>query len=251
MNKEVIILKDVCKSYPFFKMFNKERFYAISNISLSITEGESVAFLGKNGAGKTILLKIISGIVYPTSGEIIVSRPVSPIFGFGAGFHPELTGVENIFLYGSLLGIERKEIQTRLNEVIELSELENFLTFKLKHYSTGMGIRLAFSVASLLKPEILILDEALSVGDQGFIQKAHNKIRELQNRNLTMLVTSHSHELLKRFCKRGVVLDQGKILYEGEINQAVDFYRKEVLLVSDNQNIMSKASKTVRLALSS
>lgn len=242
-SNEIIILENISKNYPFkgrefkdrsslFNFFKRKQFQAIKGVSLNINQGDTVGFLGKNGAGKTILLKIISGIVYPTSGKIIVKKPVSPIFEFGAGFHPDFSGLENIFLYGSLLGISRKHIKNKLDEIIAFSELEDFLDFKLKHYSTGMKTRLAFSVASLLKPEILILDEALSLGDEGFVKKVHEKVFHLQRQGTTMLITSHSREILKKFCTRGVVLDKGRIVFDGTIDQGVNYYKEEILMIS-------------------
>ncbi len=241
MSSEIITLENICKSYSFssrefkdrgnlFNLIAKKRFHALQNTSFSISKGESVAFLGKNGAGKTILLKIISGIIFPTSGKVIVKKAVSPIFEYGAGFHPELSGMENIFLYGALLGIRKKMIDARLNEIVKFSELGDFLDFKLKHYSTGMKVRLALSVVSVLNSEILILDEALSAGDQGFVRKVHDKIFELQKKRVTMLITSHSSEILKKFCTRGVVLEKGRILFDGEISYAIKYYLENILM---------------------
>ena len=241
MNDEIIILESVSKCYPFkgrdykdrgtiLNFFRRKKFHAIKNITFSIKEGESVGFLGKNGAGKTILLKLIAGIVFPTDGKVTVNKPVSPIFEYGAGFHFEFTGMENIFLYGALLGIKKREIQDKLDKIVKFSELENFLGFKLKHYSTGMKIRLAFSVATILKPEILILDEALSSGDQGFIKKVHNVIFNLKEHGITLLISSHSYELLKKFCKKGIVLDKGNMVFYGGINEAIDYYQEKILL---------------------
>lgn len=241
MNNEIITLENVSKSYPFqgrefkdrsnlFSFFIRKKFQAIKDVCLRINDGDSVAFLGKNGAGKTILLKIISGIVFPTSGKVIVRKPISPIFEYGAGFHPEFTGVENIFLYGSLLGISRKHIQNKLDEIVAFSELESFLGFKLKHYSTGMKVRLAFSVVTVLKPEVLILDEALSAGDQGFVKKVHNVIFNLKEHGVTMLISSHSKETLKKFCKNGIVLNRGQLVFSGGIDEAIKYYEQEILL---------------------
>lgn len=223
MNHKVIVLEKISKNYQ------KVGFQALSDINFTVNNGDCIGFIGKNGAGKTVLLKIISGIIYPSSGSLIVRKPISPIFEYGAGFHPELRGRENIFLYGSLLGIRKKLINNKLDEIIAFSGLDNFLDFKLKHYSTGMKIRLAFSTASILKSEILILDEALSAGDKSFVQKVHERVFELQNQGITMLITSHSQEILKKFCKKGFVLDKGHLLFGGNINDAIDFYKNNVL----------------------
>ena len=236
MNSEIISLVNITK--VFYKwhveersglkflsnLFSQKRFTPLENISLKVNKGDQIAVVGKNGAGKTLLLKIISGIISPTSGELIVSKNISPIFEYGAGFHFDLTGADNIFLYGALLGIKRKEIISKISHIISFGELEKFIDMKLKYYSVGMRLRLAFSVASLLEPEILILDESLSFGDQGFVKKVHKKMEELQEKNTTMLITSHSTELLKKFCKKGIVLKDNKIGFSGNINEAIKFY---------------------------
>ena len=252
MNKESIILEKVSKKFllksrssknckNILKSFLiKEEFHALSDISLTILKGEHVGLLGRNGAGKTLLLKTISGIVYPSCGIVNVKEVVFPVFEYGASFHPELTGQDHIFLYGSFLGIKKNEIRKNLDVIINFSELSNFLDFKLKHYSTGMRIKLAFSVASILQPEILILDEALSFGDRGFVKKAHGKMEELQNLGVTMLITSHSFEILKRFCKRGIVLDKGLLVYSGDINSSIDFYKKNILKEENEQKVLLK-----------
>lgn len=250
--KEVITLENISKHYLFKgreqknqndvlgAFFSSQKLQALKEISLSINDGEHVGFIGNNGAGKTILLKIISGIVYPSGGNILVKKPVSPIFEYGAGFHPEFTGRENVFLYGSLLGIRKELINRNFDEIVAFSELVNFLDLKIKHYSTGMKIRLAFSVASLLKPKILLLDEALSAGDQGFVKKVHSKIEELQKENVTMLITSHSTEILMKFCKKGFVLDKGLLVYSGNINNAIDYYQQNIS-PKNNQKALLKS----------
>ena len=253
MSEGIIILKNVSKKY-FFKnrlerdikfslnsFFNRQEFWALKNINLKINNGEHIGFLGKNGAGKTVLLKIISGVIHPSCGCVFVKKSISPIFEYGAGFHPEFTGRENIFLYGSLLGIRKELINKNFDEIVAFSELKNFLDLKIKYYSTGMKIRLAFSVASLLKPEILLLDEALSVGDQGFVRKIHDRIKELQKENVTMLITSHSIEILIKFCKKGIVLDKGEMVFNGEINSAINYYKKNILHEDSDQKTLSKS----------
>lgn len=242
MNKEVIILKNLSKKYLFNgkedknkgnllrSLFPGSNFYALRNVNLKINNGEHVGVIGKNGAGKTILLKVIAGIVCPSDGNIIVKKLISPIFEFGAGFHSELTGYENVYLYGSLLGVKMKDIKRNFNSVVNFSELGKFLDLKIKYYSTGMRIRLAFSIASLLKPEILILDEALSLGDQGFIKKVHEKIYELQRKGVTTIVSSHSKDILKKFCTRGIVLYKGHLTFDGGISEAINYYEQEIII---------------------
>lgn len=241
MNKEIITIENLSKKFLFpgkrekslkgilKSVFVKEDFWGLKEINLSIKEGEMIAIIGKNGAGKTLLLKIISGIIRPTNGKVIVKRRTSSIFAYGSGFYPDYTGRENIYLHGSILGIPKSVIKKKFDYIVSFSELQQFLDLKTKYYSNGMKTRLAFSVVSILNPEILIFDESLSPGDELFIKKAHEKIKELQENSVISLITAHSVELLRQFCEKGIVLDSGKLLYAGAIDNAIDFYRENVL----------------------
>lgn len=249
MNQEVIKLENLYKTFNlnwrtrrghftfFNNLFSTDKLIALNNINLSIKEGENLGIIGKNGVGKTILLKIISGIIQPTSGTIIVRKNVSPIFGYGAGFRNELSGLENIFLYGSLLRIKRKTVSKNLNEIIEFSELGDFINVKLGYYSAGMRMRLAFSVISILEPEILIMDDSLVVGDGSFVIKARKKLNDLKRNNVTLLLTSHSLSLLKDFCKSGIVMHEGKIVYSDSIESAISFYKENILQIKEQELI--------------
>lgn len=222
--------KDKTSGFSLINMFNgKKDFYALSNISFKVNKGEHIGILGKNGAGKTTLLKVISGITAPTSGSIVVKKNISPIFGYGAGFRQELTGNENVYLYGSLLGISKRHISANIQEIKDFSDLGDFFYMRLGTYSSGMKVRLAFSISLLLKPEILIQDESLSVGDASFIQKVYEKMESRIKEGMTLLFTSHSLPLLEKFCKRGIVLDHGKIVFDGDIKLAVEHYRDKII----------------------
>lgn len=240
MTDDVIILEQVSKKFSLpsskktliDKVVNKNFFWALQNICFRIENGESIAIIGKNGASKTLLLKVIAGIVYPTYGKVIIKKPVSTIFCYWTGFYPEYTGKENIYLYGSLLGLQKEILRKNFDNIIAFSELEDFIDLKVKHYSAGMIARLAFSVVSFLKPKILIMDEALSPGDASFVNKAHQKLFDLQKESTTMLMASHSMQSLKNLCKRGIVIDKGKILFDGDINSSIKYYSENVLSVS-------------------
>lgn len=231
MTGEVIQLENVSKSFFFFKsIFARQELRALNGINLKINDGEFVGLIGKNGAGKTLLLKIISGIVYPSSGMVDIKKEVAPIFEYGTGFHPELNGRENIFLYASLLGIKMDEVKRNLENIVKTAELENFLDLKIKYFSTGMRIRLAFSVASILRPQIILLDETLSSADEEFASVVYRKIEELKQKKVTAIITSHDFDMLKRFCRRGIVLDYGKLVNDADIEQAINYYKRNVLL---------------------
>ena len=228
---EIIQLENVSKSFFFFKsIFLRQELKALDNVNLKINDGEFVGLIGKNGAGKTLLLKIISGIVYPTNGKVDVKKEVATIFEYGTGFHPELSGRENIFLYASLLGIRLAEVKRNFERIVEISELENFLDLKVKYFSTGMRIRLAFSVASILKAKIILLDETLASADEEFAKVVYEKIEDLKQNNATAIITSHDFDMLRRFCKRGIVLEKGHLVFNGDIEQAISHYKRNVLL---------------------
>ena len=239
--KKIITLKNLSKYYYYparhektvkgiiSSFLRREKFYALNDISLEIFDGDFIGIIGKNGAGKTILLKILAGIVFPSLGEVIIKKPVSPIFQYGAGFHEDLTGRENIFFYAALLGIKKDYVVKNFDYIVDFSELENFLDIKIRYFSIGMRVRLAFSVASLLTSDILLLDEALSIGDQSFVAKAHKKIKELQQNGVTTIITSHSLEIIRKFCKKGFVLNKGKLLFSGDINSSISYYEEEIL----------------------
>lgn len=201
-------------------------FWALTDVNFSIERGESLGIIGKNGAGKSTLLKLIAGVTSPTKGNIRISGRVAPLIELGAGFHPELTGKENIYLNGSILGLKKAEIDKKLDEIIDFSELKEFIDQPIKHYSSGMYMRLAFSVAVAETPEILLIDEIFAVGDIPFQKKCIEKMKEFKENKVTMVIVSHSLDYMKEFCEKGLVLAEGKQVYFGSLNQAITAYQK-------------------------
>ncbi len=202
-----------------------EKFWALQNIDLDIQPGERVGIIGRNGAGKSTLLKIISRITPPTTGSAIIRGRVGSLLEVGTGFHPELTGRENIYLNGSILGLKKAEINKQLDAIIDFSGVEKFIDTPLKHFSSGMQLRLAFSVAAHLEPEILLIDEVLAVGDMEFQKKCIGKMEEVSNKDgRTIVFVSHNMAAIKKLCTKGIVLQKGEIVFSGEIQEAANFY---------------------------
>lgn len=198
---------------------------ALSNVSLEVFEGEVVGIIGRNGAGKSTLLKVISRVLIPTEGRVRLRGWVSPLLELGAGFHPELTGRENIFLNGTLLGHKRREVELRLDEIIEFAELGMFIDSPLRTYSSGMVARLGFSIATTWKPDILILDEILAVGDENFRNKCQDRISSFQKEGTTTLLVSHIANNIEMLCSRAVWLDHGKIKASGKTSEILGLYQ--------------------------
>ncbi|WP_047517736.1 ABC transporter ATP-binding protein [Methylophilus sp. Q8] len=194
---------------------NIEEFWALNGINLEIKEGEKLGIIGRNGAGKSTLLKVISRIIEPTKGRISLNGRVSSLLEVGTGFHPELSGRENIFLNGAILGMSKKEIRQKFDEIVDFAEVEKFLDTPVKHYSSGMYVRLAFAVASSLDPEILIIDEVLAVGDARFQKKCLGKMGDASKSGKTILFVSHSMPTIASLCDRAILLDRGKIVSDG------------------------------------
>ena len=201
-----------------------EVFFALSDVSFNVKEGVSIGLIGKNGAGKSTLLKILSKITPPSSGSIICRKRIASLLEVGTGFHGELTGRENIFLNGSILGMKRKEIVNRFDEIIDFSGVDNFLDTPLKHYSSGMQLRLAFSVAAHLNPEILLIDEVLAVGDAEFQKKCMGKMSEITTQGRTIIFVSHNMSAIRTLCSSVIVLEKGRILASGEPNEMISKY---------------------------
>lgn len=209
----------------FKKNKRKEDFWALKNINLKIEKGERIGIIGRNGAGKSTLLKIISRITPPTTGRIIMDGRVASLLEVGTGFHPELTGRENIYFNGSILGLKRKEINAKLDEIIDFSGIEKFIDSPLKHYSSGMQLRLAFSVAAHLEADILLIDEVLAVGDFEFQMKCIGKMEEVSRQgNRTIVFVSHNLAAVMQLCTRAIVLQAGEIVFEGKVAEAIRFY---------------------------
>lgn len=189
----------------------REWFWALKDINLEIKPGETVGIMGPNGSGKSTLLKLIAGVSRPTKGSVETAGRVAPLIELGAGFHPELTGRENVYLNGIILGMSRREVKAKFSEIVDFAELWDFIDSPIKHYSTGMYLRLAFSVAIHTDPDILLLDEILAVGDEKFQEKCLKKIDEYIKQGTTLLFVSHDPKLVKRICNRTIILQKGVI----------------------------------------
>lgn len=205
-----------------------EEFWALKDVSFEVKQGERIGIIGRNGAGKSTLLKILSRITEPTSGSVRIKGRVASLLEVGTGFHPELTGRENIYLNGAILGMRRADISRRFDEIVEFSEVAKFLDTPVKHYSSGMYVRLAFAVAAHLEPEILIVDEVLAVGDVAFQKKCLGKMEEVGGEGRTVLFVSHSMGAIQGLCTQGVLLDQGVILAKGKVNDIITTYLNNV-----------------------
>lgn len=203
-----------------------ETIRALDDISLQIYPGDFVGIMGRNGAGKTTLLKVLSGVLPPTSGKISADERVAPLFGFGVGFQPELTGHENIFLYGSLLGISRRDVRLRLDSIIEFSELSSRIQRPVRSYSSGMVRRLAFSVVSHLDTRILALDEVLVAGDSGFQEKCVGFLNKLRQEGRTVILVTHSTEEVQSFCNRCILLSDQHKVFDGDPGRGALLYKQ-------------------------
>lgn len=204
-----------------------ETFWALQDIDLQINKGESFGIIGPNGSGKSTLLKLIAGVSQPTKGNISVTGKLAPLIELGAGFHPELTGRENVFLNGVILGLTRRQIAAKFQEIVDFAELWEFVDQPIKHYSSGMYLRLAFAVAIHIDPEILLIDEILAVGDAAFQAKCEAKMRQFHDQGKTIVIVTHSLGTVKTFCQRAVFINKSKQIYLGEAKQAVDCYLRQ------------------------
>lgn len=203
----------------------REEFYAIKNLSFEVNRGDVLGVIGRNGAGKSTLLKVLSRITEPTSGKITIDGRIASLLEVGTGFHPELTGRENIYLNGAILGMRRNEIKNKFDQIVDFSEIEKFLDTPVKRYSSGMYVRLAFAVAAHLEPEILIVDEVLAVGDSQFQKKCLGKMGEISQREgRTVLFVSHNMGAVSNLCTKGLLLQNGQRIFHGASTEAVDAY---------------------------
>ena len=202
-----------------------EKFHALKNVSVEVQAGETVALLGLNGSGKSTLLKHISGVMLPDSGTVKTRGRVAGLIEVGAGFHPDLSGRDNVFLNGAILGMTEQQVKDRFDDIVEFSEIGQFIDTEVKFYSSGMYLRLAFSVAVHTDPEVFLIDEILAVGDEPFQRKCIGKIQELAHDGKTLVVVSHDLDLVSRICERGVVLEHGKLMFDGPIDEAVALLR--------------------------
>lgn len=224
MSGKINSLKDL-----FIQALNRkityEEFSALTNVSFDIAKGEVFGIVGLNGAGKSTLLKIVAGILKPTTGNVFRNGSLVPLIELGGGFNGELTGVENIYLNGMLLGYSKKFIKEKIDEIIEFAELDKFINTPLKNYSSGMKARLGFSIATLVKPDILIVDEVLSVGDHKFKEKSEQKMKSLMGSGTTVLFVSHSIEQMKNMCDRVLWLEHGLVKELGPATEVCDKYK--------------------------
>ncbi|WAA67387.1 ABC transporter ATP-binding protein [Microbacterium oxydans] len=213
-------LKDTVVSWIKRRKLTSE-FEALKGVDIVIGEGESVAVLGLNGSGKSTLLKLVSGVMEPDDGTVLTRGRVAGLIEVGAGFHPELSGRENVFLNAAILGMKQREIEARYDEIVAFSEIEQFIDQEVKHYSSGMFMRLAFSVAIHVELDVLLVDEILSVGDAPFREKCRLKFEELIEQGKTLVVVSHDMEMVRQLCARGIVIDKGVVVYDGEVEGAI------------------------------
>lgn len=205
-----------------------ERIHALKNLNFTVTKGESVGVMGRNGAGKSTLLKLIAGVSQPTKGSIDIHGKVVPLIELGAGFHPELTGKENIFLNGVILGLKEKYIKTIYKDILAFAEISDYVDVPVKYYSSGMYTRLAFSVAVHVKPEILLVDEILAVGDVGFQKKCLVKMEEFKKQGVTIIFVSHDMNAVANFCNRVIYLKQGAAIFDGNTLEGIELYKKDL-----------------------
>lgn len=200
-------------------------FWALQDISFQIRAGETFGIIGVNGSGKSTLLKLIAGVTEQTSGSITVSGRIAPLIELAAGFHPELTGKENIYLNGIILGLKRKEIDQLFDQIVDFSGLNEFIDQPVKHYSSGMYLRLAYAVAIHTQPDILLIDEILAVGDEAFQKKCLNKVKLLQKQGVTIIIISHDRSLIRKYTQRALLLDQGRQIAVGETTKVLKKYK--------------------------
>ncbi|MGE7950640.1 ABC transporter ATP-binding protein [Lysinibacillus xylanilyticus] len=264
-NKDIVIKVDnVTKEYKIYqkpihkilinlapKFYEKKvsNFKALNNISLEIPKGTTVGIVGRNGSGKSTLLQIITGTLNPTLGNVNINGRISALLELGAGFNPEFTGRENVYLNGAILGLSRKEIDGKFDSILEFSEIGEFIDRPVKTYSSGMFVRLAFSVAAFVDPDIMIIDEALSVGDEKFQRKCYNYLENLKEKGCTILFVSHSMRVVEQLCDYAYLLDNSNLIAEGEPKEIIDKYH--MLLYSQENahyqalNAVEKAEKNI------
>ena len=228
LNKEKI---DNIKEY-IIKLITRKlhytEFWALTDVSFTVEKGERLGVLGFNGAGKSTLLKTVAGVLKPTKGEVEVDGVIAPMLELGAGFDMNYSGRENVFLYGATMGYSRKFIQQKYDEIVAFSELEEFMDVPVKNYSSGMRARLGFSIATAVQPEVLILDEVLSVGDAKFRKKSEAKIRSMFDQGVTVLFVSHNTEQVRRLCTKAILLQKGKLIASGTAEEVCDIYAEMV-----------------------
>lgn len=245
LNKEKV---DNLKEYVIKLITHKleyKKFHALNNITFDVKKGEHLAILGFNGAGKSTLLKAIVGVYKPTTGKIEKCGVIATLLELGAGFDPNYSGKENIFLYGAILGYSREYIESKYDEIVEFSELGNFINVPLKNYSSGMKARLGFSIATAVEPDVLILDEVLSVGDAKFRTKSLKKVQSMFEKGVTVLFVSHSIDQVKAICDTAILLDHGNIIAQGDVDTVSNIYDEMTRDVRDSKAKAMKEEKEI------
>ena len=250
MDELVIRLENISKKYnlydtpldrlkealhPFRKKYSKD-FYALDHISFDVKKGETIGIMGRNGAGKSTLLKILTGVLTPSNGKVEINGKISALLELGAGFNPELDGLENIYFTGMIMGFSREEMETKIDGILSFADIGDFVYQPVKTYSSGMFVRLAFSIATAVNPDVLIVDEALSVGDMFFQAKSVSRMRDLINNGATLLFVSHDTNAVKSLCSRAILLQNGKMLDDGASEAVVERYFS--LKVAEEQNVI-------------
>jgi lipopolysaccharide transport system ATP-binding protein len=227
---------------PFMGRDEQDFFWALRDLSFEVKPGEILGILGRNGSGKSTLLKILSGITQPTTGRAHLRGRVGSLLEVGTGFHPDLTGRENVFMSGVLLGLKRQEIAIKFDEIVDFSGIEAFIDMPVKRYSSGMYVRLAYSVASLLRADVLILDEVMAVGDASFREKSQRNIEKLANEGKTILFVSHNERAVRNLCHSGIILQNGACLFQGTADEAVTKYRQLLLHYTPTEHEVRRTS---------
>lgn len=197
----------------------KRELRAVDSVSFTVQQGESVALLGPNGSGKSTTLKMMAGVVGPSAGTIRMRGRVVPLLELGAGFHPDLTGRENVFLNGAILGIPRRDLQSSLDEIVDFAGVEEFIDTPVKFYSSGMAVRLGFAIAVNVSPDVLLVDEVLAVGDESFKKKSLERMREFRSQGVTIMLVTHDRSMAVDFCERGLSLQSGRLVFDGAVEQ--------------------------------
>ncbi|MEX2425989.1 MAG: ABC transporter ATP-binding protein [Thermomicrobiaceae bacterium] len=215
-----------------------EAFWALREVSFTVGWGESLGVLGRNGAGKSTLLKLVTRILEPTAGEIVLHGDTHAMLELGAGFHPELSGRDNVYLNGSIYGHDRQTMAERIDAIVQFAELEQFIDTPVKHYSSGMFMRLGFAIAVHMDPEILVVDEVLAVGDANFQAKSHRALHQLKAQGTTILFVSHNAEQVRSFCDKAILLENGRLIDSGQVNDVVDHYERLLAGASETMELM-------------
>lgn len=229
---------------PFKKSYHHD-FFALEKVSFDIIKGQTVGIVGKNGAGKSTLLKIITGVLTSTEGQVGVNGKIASLLELGAGFNPEMNGLDNIYLNGTLMGFSKEEMDDRLDAIIEFADIGEFIFQPVKMYSSGMFARLAFAVAINVNPDILIVDEALSVGDMAFQAKCFNQFKKFQRENKTILFVTHSIDLIIKYCQTAILLDNGRLISQGNVKETTELFRKAMVSISSQETIRDETEENV------